>query len=334
MILASIQIHISTTTNKMNTNTNININININTTNETDKIISCHSELFLVDYHVKIHDCQTCRCRQMIQIVKNEEKNINPDEIITHVIAKLFDDENIKSRPRYIFITQREKDFSKELSCRFIESMLFDKKFILDYFRSYKWSPMDAAIVRQETSNMAAACYCRNDAYHKNTGIIIFGTKHQMEQIANIFNEYVTATEFAKLYVINLNRPNNGNDSGEFQGNKFVDSDIFEKIRKMNLDQYTVIGLQSSRYIKEPKMNFSFGKPEWTSNDRETTFHCAKRELFEEFNVQISQRILSKSRLNNDIPNTIDTGYGCHFLISIKSGKITYDENSETIYIE
>ena len=101
-----------------------------------------------------------------------------------------------------------------------------------------------------------------------------------MEKISHIYNENIVADEFDKLCISKID------DLALIDENFychnvliFLNSPQFNYYRGHDL--YTILGYDD----KNKKFSFAFGKNEWFHDNYETSYTCAKRELFEEFHI-------------------------------------------------
>lgn len=294
---------------------------------------------FYVDYPVRVHDYRTCECIIVKQAYRNELKRTNDNERIIYIVTKLYNDNNSRYKPKHIFVKQpiysdHEKDNIEKLQNLF-QPYMVKRDRIKQYFKSYQWSSLESMYIRQLVCEVPGICYCKYGNKFRNSGIILFGLKHQLNQIASHFNKSVVKTEFSKLYVMDMKSLQLKARPWGHSYQYFMQSQEY-KILLENSTYCTLVGLESETYMKGamPKLDFSFGKREWSPDDSETSFDCAKRELFEEFNIQISHELMHDSRKHCSFPKRIMTDDSLSYLIYLPyEVVIQYYPESDTIYI-
>ncbi len=286
-----------------------------------------------INYPVRIHDISNCKCTQIskrIKYLKCDNKNV------AYVIEKMWNDEKYKIYPRYVFIFIDCKfDHSPDDILKYLlHDNISDRNIIMDYFREYIWSSNKSTIIRSLTKNINTICYCRDslliNKFTSNSGFVLLGNADQINIISHTFNKYVTRTEFNKLHKISLNDLSNINTSNKNHTiDLLINSNEYQTIKNKNL--YTLVGQLSNS--DDIKYSFSFGKREWNENKEENSFHCAKRELYEEFNIQFSNILYNKST-SMDLPKYAYQPGTILFLLYLpEDTKVNYHIPSETIYI-
>ena len=295
----------------------------------------------LIDYPVRIHYISTCCCtriRSKLGTIKLQE-----GEEITHVVEKIWDDAEYRSKPKYIYLTQFHgivEDEVVQVFNHFFRDSNDARKFVNEYFHKYNWIPSQSIEIRKNVNKLTSICHCVNnlmvDMTTCNAGFIIIGSNNQTKYIANFFNKNVTKTEFSEMSRFKLSALQNieARKIG-YSLQKFMHSREYHLLKKNN-KYYTLTGLLSTTYLKgkDPTHNLPFGKREWCFDLNETSFECAKRELYEEFNVQFSLSVWKYSASNN-MPSYIHSpGFILYFLYLPAKTFINYHSNSETIFID
>ncbi|MEM3062536.1 MAG: hypothetical protein QW303_03180, partial [Nitrososphaerota archaeon] len=179
-------------------------------------------------------------------------------------------------------------------------------------------------------------CFCRyiltSDKMHCNSGFAIIGSKKRVELISHCFNKYVIHSgEYNRLCIIKLSNIRNiKSDMMEYNLNFFVESDVTQFI---GMDSYILVGLGMKKNGK-PFYSLSFGKREWYPDISESSFECAKRELYEEFNIQFSMELYQKSCSIGKPVYIYKPGSIVYFLYLDDETTVFYHHKSDTIYLD
>ena len=316
------------------------------------------SSVPLVDYPVRIHATSTCCCTRIKS--KFDTIKLQEGEQITHVVEKIWDDPEYKSKPKHIYLTQFSgiiEDKLIPILNHFFRDSDDARKFVNEYFSKYNWFPSQSIEIRKIVNKLTSICYCVNnlivDTTTCNAGFVIIGSNNQTKYISNFFNKNVTKTEFSEMFHFKLSALQNidGRKIGHCL-QKFMHSREFHFLKKNN-KYYTLTGLLSTTYLKgkDPTHNLPvglspnsgcqnqgldlpFGKREWCFDLNETSFECAKRELYEEFNIQFSSSIWKYSTSNNMPAHIHYPGFMLYFLYLPTKTFINYHSGSETILID
>lgn len=290
-----------------------------------------------IEYPVRLHTKNTCNCvriQSKIGLLK-----LDDDEEIIYVIEKLWDDEIFRNFPKLVYITNKNMKGGRDkiLSSIFGKTLNY-RKYIMQYFKKYNWSDSDCTNVRKMIPLMTTICLCQSSTTMNqtfcNSGFVIFGSKKQILKISHCFNSNIKAGEYSKLYGIRLANINNipENNMG-FNLCLFHKSDEYKQLDK---NIYTLVGKETRPKNNEDVYSFSFGKLEWNENIPENSFECAKRELFEEFNIQFSKKLYNHSSENNQPQYLYDKNLNVmlYFLYIDTSTNIFYHKKSETILLD
>ncbi|BCS83325.1 putative divergent NUDIX hydrolase [Cotonvirus japonicus] len=283
---------------------------------------------YKIIYPIRIHS-KNCKCNSLC----SRKERLGYKNVV-FIIEKLYTDEKYKHYPNRIFICDYINDpkifDSENFFCCLFDNVYYEKYFVLEYFRHYKWSPTMSKRIRHLLTNVSSICMCpslNNTINRYNAGIIIVGNKNQIKPISSIFNECVTKTEFSKL---SSHKVNKLYDFNKKNINHTINNFILSREINTFTDKYTLIGSENNGFDEE-NYSFSFGKREWYSGNEETSFECAKRELFEEFNIQFSESIIT---FNKNI-KVIRGHITLLFIIELPPIlKISYYEESDTIYLD
>ncbi len=303
-----------------------------------------------IDYSVKIHDISTCKCEK----IKNacSHIKINSTKEIVYIIEKIWDDNKHRRKPRNLFIVSEKNNIISKVSLleRIFEKHLVIRKMIHNYFTKYEWSQEISKEIRKIVNNMTSICFCRFELLPNeatcNAGIVIIGDNSKLTSISHCFNKYAKKTEFNSLVVAklgNLATIPKKNQSHNLR--EFLDS---SETSQLSDSLHTIIGILSpvldnhinyhtnnnQKNDNEPQFSFSFGKREWYPNELETSFTCAKREFFEEFNIQFSQKILSYSTNIQNPQKIYRPGFMLYFLYLPTDSSVIYYKDSDTIYLD
>ena len=279
-----------------------------------------------IDYHVRIHQLSSCVCKNISSLFGGEK---NRDKF-TYVIEKEWNDDHCKDKPKYIFVPKNNvTEYMNKLFGQYISS----KKLIWKYFKKNKWSSASAEIIRFKIDNSIGMFICTNTAEPVkkffNGGIFLIGSKNQMENISHLFNKNrCTNDEYDRLTIC---RVNSLPDLMHTYETSHSFSTVAKNIDMQNMtdDLYTIVGIESFTN----KLSFSFGKREWLTKLSEDSYDCAKRELFEEFHIQLSKNIY---QMNSGVieKNCISKNNTNIFMIWLsQDSQPVYYRQSKTIYI-
>lgn len=304
-----------------------------------------------INHSVRIHDLSICKCNRIKTHIKN---NLSCNVI--YVIEKMWNDEENCDKPSKIFILGESNEKRLILDQIFKDDLIFRKK-VHDYFREYEWSSSDSENMRKNIHNMTSICFCKSDLLlneiTSNATIVLLGDKTIMRFISHSFNKYVSKTEYSQLISASLNNlkqvPKNKRDHDI---ETFLNSTEIKELPEL---LHTIIGQKKKKVIRPYQQNnffmkngsnsnksidgeimysFSFGKREWFQDYPETSPECAKRELYEEFNIQLSKNIF-KYNITITKPQKIYTPGSILYLVYIPpKSSIIYHKASDTIYLD
>jgi hypothetical protein len=297
-----------------------------------------------INYPVRIHSAQTCRCKRIQN--KLDALKIKKGQKIIYIIEKIWNDDDFKDFPNYIYIMDNADNTrnDKFLEANRVLNLLFNdltnsRKYVVDYFKKYQWSKKTSIRARNIVRNMMTVCFCNNNLMLNdmtcNAGFILIGTKNHMETISHSFNKYVHKTEFSKICMVkienitNLEKENIGHNIDVFQKST--------EIKLLDPSLYTLVGIQSNNYLSDPQImtySFPFGKREWFGDAIENSFECAKRELYEEFNLQFSDKIWTYSNSVKGPQYIHYPGFKLYFLYLPEETTIWYHRRSDTICLD
>ena len=302
-------------------------------------IILNNGQTLNINCPIRLHDLSLCKCDRF-KFVLNK-LNVNPTHRVVYIIEKIWNDDEYSMCPKNIFIIHKKNDLVSESDNNFLLESIFekssaDRKYILNYFDEYVWSDKNSKMTRDILSSMMSICLCRYNLILNettcNSGFVILGDKKNMSCISHCFNKYIKKTEFSKLIVTPISSlskiPNKNKD--------YVLKEFLEdsNSKKINDSLYTVIGEKTCHDTNNNLIySFSFGKREWFLKTSETSFNCAKRELYEEFNIQMSQKILDYSHSNNKLHYIHKPGFMLYFICLPPKITISYYKESDTIYL-
>lgn len=211
------------------------------------------------------------------------------------------------------------------------------------------------------------------DKTTSNAGFVIIGNRNQMEKISHCFNKYTKKTEFSTVCYIKLDSISNIKKKNmDHTLLKFTKSSVYDQLRK-NSSLYTLVGLQSEWNSDDSDIDFStperrslldsagspsstperrslsdsansvdesktvygfpFGKREWCCDVIESSFDCAKRELYEEFNIQFSLSLWKYNETINMPKHIYTPGFILYVLYLSNNTLIGYHGQSDTIYL-
>lgn len=288
-----------------------------------------------INFNVKIHNMATCECRRIQNVcwyVNSKNININ----IVYVIERTWSDYNT-NYPKFIYIVREESVVNNDEYCVAQLRKLFAqtchiRNDIYNYFKNYIWDNHKSKLIRKSLAVNKSIGYCFSDLKYNinkaNAGLVLVGTFLQMQKIANIFNNHSRKTEFESIQSIRIgqiNKCKNTSFSLQILAKLCSDKIIDNKF-------YTLIGYDKFR----GEHTTSFGKREWYDTDTETSLICARRELYEELNIQISDNLLKKQDEINELKEYYipHEGIILYFVYLIKGRtKIEYYNDSDTIYL-
>lgn len=290
-----------------------------------------------IDYSVRIHHSSLCTCKRIL----NDNKNIVPtEEQILLVIERIF------SHKKNLIYILGEKDNESDTESSIIKSldnnsslnaafknMEESRKKISEYFRKSIFSDKTNFDIRREIKFMKTICFCNNiitcDESTANAGIIILGSKFQMQKISSYFNKNITPNEFSELEMFEVSKiPAIKYENLSFSIQLFIKDKNFEHFNGSKL--WTITGIETN----SGKKAFSFGKREWFAKQSETPFECAKRELYEEFNIYISDLVYNRSKENKKIQQIYIPGSKLFLVYLSNRTNISFRANSDTILID
>lgn len=206
---------------------------------------------------------------------------------------------------------------------RVFQERLADRQIIFNYFARYNLL-VTKTVVKPETTTVRRLikaksinfCVKRANWLEYNGGCLLFGDYNTLTRIAEIFNERMTKAEFIQLVVTKLK-------DLKTTSNCVLRCQRYFKMRR--LDEYVLVGIDTTGNYK-----MSFGKREWYPDEIECTRQCALRELFEEFNVELSDDIIQTWNKNN----VIMWGIGAFHLFRLDANtNVKYDDESDTIFV-
>lgn len=292
-----------------------------------------------IDYHVRIHDSTICECNRIKKKCPNITNNSEKKLILT--LEKMWNNDKIyKNRPDQIFIYGDINGKYLILNKIFQNHLVLRKK-VHDYFKEYKWCAKNSEEIRKKINNMICICFCRYNLLSSenscNAGIILIGDRVKMNMISHGFNKYIEKKEFSELLTVRLDNfikiPTERQDHSI---QSFINS---SEIKELSELFYTILGRKSDinnvlSNDNKIEYSFSFGKREWFPDYPETSLECARRELYEEFNIQLSKNIFNYSATIKK-PQIIHKPGTILYLIYVPfETTIIYHKNSETLYLD
>lgn len=305
-------------------------------------------------YAARIHYASTCRCHR---IPKNLPSQTVAGCDLIFVVERDRSFKNRNTCPCFFNICiDSESTFTdahQQLVTVFKDS-LDDRSIIYDYFKVFGlehtayaqtkapvvelWHHETARLVRDLTLRVPPVLLCNSDlSFCKqqgwNGGCIVLGDRSRLDKIASIFNRLVTKTEFQSLRALsirNLHKSATKSDPSVHALRRNIHSSNLKEIP----DLFTLLGVST----RDKLYSTSFGKREWYDRAIECSKQCAMRELFEEFNIQLSPTTLANSREwldTNYITDTMIWSRGAIFYVVYisPSTPVTYDPISETICV-
>ncbi|AEQ60719.1 putative divergent nudix hydrolase [Acanthamoeba polyphaga mimivirus] len=299
----------------------------------------CHK--YHINYPVRLHTIR-CHCDKICSSIRRLDTNIRHSVVYT--IEKMYPDKRYESYPNRIHICDTVRnskifDSKKFLGQLFGDDLYYKKFFVKEYFEKYSDKHLHQTIrTRQLLDEIPSVCMCNSftqSVNNLNAGIVLLGDKHQLEPISLIFNQRVRKTEFSELFVYNTKDIDNISHRNSNHTLKRLKES--KKLNKLS-DYHTLLGNEINVFNREI-LSFSFGKREWYVDHTETSFECAKRELFEEFNIQISSNIFkyNKKLLEsepNKLKHIIDHESVLFFVYLPHILYVTYDVDSDTIFLD
>ncbi|AYV85436.1 MAG: putative divergent NUDIX hydrolase [Satyrvirus sp.] len=294
-----------------------------------------------IDYPIRIHYPDKCTCKRIRRRIL--KYNIITTKIIC-IIEKIWDDEISNGSPKFICVIKGSDEHTdnKKVVDQIIKNMFKDtntyesRKYIMCYFKKYDWSKRKSIKIRKMVREITSICFCNDqllvDMTTCNSGFIIIGDEHQTKCISQCFNENVTKTEFSKLFFVKIgNMFKIDRSTMGFLTQIFMDSN---ETKSLDKNLYTIVGLESEENTNKTTYSISFGKREWYEDNEETSFECAKRELYEEFNIQFSKILYHRSCKKPNPQYIHCPGIMIYFLYLDENTGISYHKKSDTIYLE
>lgn len=258
-----------------------------------------------IDHTIKIHNNCDCKCinaRKPFMVLERPKSNYDPTRQPTFMQIKP------STLPSYF------------------EHRYETRQKVFDYFAKYNTNPIERNRVSAQeirsiirSSKTISFCPKRSGKLEYNGGCVLTGDYDVLSEIATTFNERVTKTEFTSLHVVKLSDLTN-------TGRCVDRCNRYFKMFKMNgINKYVLVGVDAFTGLYK----MSFGKREWYPDDVECSRQCAVRELFEEFNVEMSDETFKKF----DTGKTIMWGCGIFYLFDISETSVRYESDSDTIFI-
>lgn len=278
-----------------------------------------------INYPVRIHDIDTCKCQRIVSKIKNITVS---GARISKVIERItYSATEIKIM--FVVITTKKYKSDNCLE-NFFKDTVQSRDTICEYFQNEKLSFKTSTEIRKIINKIPTACYCfsdlSKDRLYSNAGIFLLCNYKQARTLSHIFNKYVQKAEFNQAqfgYVENLDKLQNTT----YNLSALTKHGQFKKINQLS-GLCTVIGVNT-----EGKYDLAFGKREWSTGKSEDSVCCAKRELYEELNIQFSNKIWNYSQ-NLDLPKYAHrTGWTVYFVYLPHDTAIKYHPESETIYL-
>lgn len=292
-----------------------------------------------INYPVKIHKAGSCTCNRIQN--KISQTKIKEGQKIVYILEKKWNDSEYEQFPNIIFITDNINNTNDNNADLMLYTLFQDsipsRNLVKKYFNQYKWSLQTSISVRSIVNSMTTVCLCKDDLLLNkttcNAGFIIVGSENQMKSISHCFNKYCQKTEFTKSFIIKLSNLHmvDKNQMGHTL-------DVFSKSKEKKLldpSFYTLVGEETKDKKSDSlKYCFPFGKREWFYGKDETSFECAKRELYEELNIQFSENLWTQSQTSNQPQYIHRPGIMLFFLYLPHDTSVTYHNESDTIYLK
>lgn len=286
-----------------------------------------------INYPVRIHYYKYCNCNRISKVLSVVK--LSSREKIIYIIEKLWDDEIYRHHPKYIYLLNQHNIQSK-LESIFSETRDNRNK-IISYFKKYKWCPITSQEIRNILKKMVSFCLCHSINLAQNicnSGFVIIGKYDILKKLSHCFNKYINSQEFQKILFVKLKNIKHINQ-------RYIDKnlDVFinsPQLAELDTEDYLIIGLRTEYKDLVGKNIYSlpFGKREWYLDEIENSFVCAKRELYEEFNMQFSDKIFQATQKQKIPKYTYSPGFMLYFLYLDISTRIFYHAKSETIYLD
>lgn len=286
--------------------------------------------MFSVNYPVRLHFAWNCNCSR----IKDTVSAINFGQVWPLcAIEKLWNDDAYKEIPPFLFVVCPLGPVSNPdgIIGTYFEQSCGIRKSIMAYFEKYEWSEEECIRMRQIVGRVPSICLCHNNLEAQdswNAGFIIVGTRSRIMGLSHAFNKYVqTKTEYSELHYERIGRLQHMPKAERGHNiTLFVKS---QQMKKLDPNLYVLVGLESQKR----RFSFPFGKREWHPDQKETSFNCAKRELYEEFNLQFSKEVYDRScRLS---PDPITQGMSAMYFLHLDDEThVYYHAGSDTIYLD
>lgn len=291
------------------------------------------NEIQCIQYHCRIH-FGNCRCQKIISIIHSHS-----DYKPICVIEKLWNDDEYKQFPEYVLIVNNgtTKQDEEEIIKILFKKSYQSRKEVYNYFRDYDWSLEESIKIRNLMKSIKSANMCLGNLIINdqtcNAGFVIIGNRKQMKTISSCFNKYITKREFSEIAIVKIKNLNNiSEENRDYSLRVLMQNPIF---KTLNNKSYVIVGKKYSTKLNNIKYSFSFGKREWFHDTIETSFQCATRELYEEFNIQFSKEWYFNSIEKSSYIRSINIkDYSIlYFLYLDENIPIWFHTESETIYI-
>lgn len=293
---------------------------------ENDKkknLINMITEYGSIIYPIRIHKYSNCTCERFMN---------NSDAF--YIIENLYYYNEFSNYPKYFYIKKSEEEANY-----FLSFLLFDTIKLRDDIRLYFLNNKineESRIIREKVKqiNNKSISYCmKYDGVSEDTangGFAIMGTKKQMDIIASIFNTYCEKTEISKILVYKIKDLYTIPSYMRSYNLKLFMLDL----NNINKNLYIIIGeLSKPKYEKVlySQYSLSFGKREFLSfKFPELSKECALRELFEEFNIQFSNKLIE----NNDLSYIHEKYCIIYNIYLSESTEIGYYKKGDIIYLD
>ena len=309
-------------------------------TNILLKEFDVNNNEFNVNYPVRIHNLASCNCARITKAI------VNPDgKYFTNVtnladlniVEKIWNDPEYNKYPKMITISGDKID-------KLFNNQNEKRKKIFSYFENYNWSESDSVEIRNCLDTITTICFCQTinnklfcNSAISNSGFVIVGTDKQIGKIAKCFNKNFGSTKFNKLDAMSLEKLALLADSEkDYTVNLLLDNEHFPKFISNDTTKHTLVGHKSYNSKEVSTMySLSFGKRQWfPNNNEESSFICAKRILFDEFNIQFSQKLYLANQSCNQLQIIENPGSILYFLHLTENISINYIAVSNVIYLD
>lgn len=249
-----------------------------------------------VKFPSRIHEFPTCKCNRLQNLFKSELKL---------VLEKLYDDPKYSEFPNKVLIKSKTMEAANQSLKLLLEKQDSMRDDVQNFFSSDIDDNSQLSKIRNQLSEIYSTCFCydhvKSSIDKHNAGMIILGNEKQIKSIVHTYNSYVkndgSYREYSELYAVKI-----GNLERFVLNKKGHTIDfLLRKIKSRNVvldrELWTIIGLENQiRYGNQNALySFAFGKREYRSDCEESPYVCARRELFEEFNIFIPKKILNES---------------------------------------